>query len=63
MRVTAYTHALEMTKIILETNPESLIQGSQIPQTVRAERLAEFINTLAEQLDIIMTKTETNRPD
>ena len=63
MRVTAYTHALEMTKIILETNPESLIQGSQIPQTVRAVRLAEFINTLAEQLDVIMTRTDTNQPD
>ena len=63
MRVTAYTHALEMTKIILETNPESLIQGSQIPQTVRAARLAEFINTLAEQLDVIMTRTDTNQPD
>ena len=63
MRVTAYTHALEMTKIILETNPESLIQDSQIPQTVRAVRLAEFINTLAEQLDVIMTRTDTNQPD
>ena len=63
MRFLAYSNALEMTKIILETNPESLIQGSQIPQTVRAVRLAEFINTLAEQLDVILTRTDIKLPD
>ena len=63
MRVSAYNQALEMTKIILQNNPESLIVDSQIPPKVRAEKLAEFVNTLAEQLDIITTKTDTNLPD
>lgn len=63
MRVTAYNHALEITKIILETNPESLIQGSQMPPRGRAEKLAEFVQVLAVRLDAIMPLTGTNQPD
>lgn len=63
MRVTAYNHALEITKIILETNPESLIQGSKMPPRGRAEKLAEFVQVLAVRLDAIMPLTGTNQPD
>jgi len=55
MHISSYQQAIEITKIILQSNPERLIKTSQIPNDVKAKSLAVFIKTLGEELDKIET--------
>ena len=55
MHISSYQQAIEITKIILQSNPERLVRSGQIPSVDRAKSLAVFIKTLGDELDKIET--------